>query len=86
MFCNKFLLCNIRKAEYSLTIHSTGGTSTTSLIGDFPGYGTEWFDPTGIANIMSLMRGKEHFRIIYDSDNGNTFYMYLDDGDIRKFH
>jgi hypothetical protein len=56
VFVNGDLLTSIRKADTSLTIHSTSGTTITDLEGDFEGYGTVWYHPDGIANILSLSR------------------------------
>jgi hypothetical protein len=56
VFVNGNLLTNIRKADTSLTIHSMSGTMITDLEGDFEVYGTVWYHPDGIANILSLSR------------------------------
>jgi len=37
--------------------------ATVNKVGDFPGYGTVWFHPDGIANILSLARVKEKYRV-----------------------
>ena len=42
-------------------------------VGDFPGYGTVWFHPDGIANILSLARFKENYSVTFDSLKGNKF-------------
>ena len=39
---NKNLLQNTRKANHDLAIFSTGGKTTTNLVGDLPGYGTRY--------------------------------------------
>ena len=41
--------------------------------GDLPGYGTVWYHPSGIANILSLGRVWKQYRITFDSEVGNTF-------------
>ena len=51
---NRHLLKNIRKSDRALAIFSTGGRTTTNLQGDLPGYGTVWFHPGGITNILLL--------------------------------
>ena len=45
---NKNLLNNVRNTNRDLAILLTGGKTTTSLVGDLPGYGTMWFHPGGI--------------------------------------
>ena len=47
----------------SLDIHCNAGLATADKVGDFPGYGTVWFHPDGIANILSLARVKEKYRV-----------------------
>ena len=67
MFSNRRLLKNIRKSDRSLDIFSTGGRTTTDLKGDLLGYGTVWFHPVGIANILSLSKVADKYRVSYDS-------------------
>ena len=74
VFCNEDLLLNIREADGSMTVHSNGGPRTTNMVGDLPGYGTVWFDPTAIANILSLSRvRKKAYTVSYDSTSGDEF-------------
>ena len=74
VFCNEDLLLNIREADGSMTVHSNGGPRTTNMIGDLPGYGTVWFDPAAIANILSLSRvRKKAYTVSYDSNSGDEF-------------
>ena len=67
VFCNKALLKNIRKVNRSLTIYTNGGKSVTNLKGDLEGVGTVWFDPEGMANVLSLAWMKRRYRVTYDS-------------------
>ena len=86
IFCNPRLLKIIRTISRELTIHSTGGVSKTNTVGDLPGYGIVWFYRSGIANILSLAKVKNNFGVTYDSTNGNTFVVHLDENRFRKFH
>ena len=36
-----------------MKIHCNAGTHVTDLSRDLPGYGTMWFDPQTIANVVS---------------------------------
>jgi hypothetical protein len=56
VFCNPKLLKNIRVADGFMDIHCNAGVTSTNLAGDYPGYGTVWYHPNGIANIISLKR------------------------------
>ena len=71
VFVNRRLLKNIRRIEQYMYIHCTAGVTRTNLVGDLPGYGTVWFHPDGIANILSLSRVKTKYRITFDSDENN---------------
>ena len=52
-------------------------------IGDLPGYGTVWYEPTVIANIMSMSRVTKKSRVIFDSEGGNFFMMVLLDREVK---
>ena len=67
VFCNPQLLTNIRRNTERMRIHCNAGSRLTHLIGDLPGYGTVWYDPKAIANILSLRRVRDKYRITYDS-------------------
>ena len=58
---------------------------TTYLQGDLPGYGKVWFHPGGIANILSLSKVAEKYRVSYDSTRGKKFLVLLPRGKIRYF-
>ena len=70
MFSNPKLLRNIRKAAKTMMIRCQAGSSTTTMIGDLPGYPDPvWYTPKEIANVLSLSLVKKHFRITFDSDS-----------------
>ena len=66
-------------------IHCTARVTQTNLVGELPGYGTVWFHPDGIANILSLSRVKTKYRITFDSDMNNEFIVHKPDGSTRNF-
>ena len=78
VFYNGKLLRNIRKESYFLKNYSTGGVTETNFIGDLPGFGTVWYHPNGIANILSLSKVKKRL-------DGNAFDVHLTDRCIRSF-
>ena len=61
VFYNARLLQNIRKVNKTIDIHYNAGVGSTDMLGDLPGYGTVWYHPTGIANILSLSRAIKIF-------------------------
>ena len=85
VFTNRRLLKNIRRAQKNMFIHCTAGVAKTNLVGDLPGYGTVWYHPDGIANILSLSKVKEKYRVTFDSDINNQFIVHRPDGTQRIF-
>ena len=85
VFVNRRLLKNIRRIKQYMYIHCTAGVTRTNLVGELPGYGTVWFHPDGIANILSLARVKTKYRITFDSDESNEFIVHKPDGTTRNF-
>ena len=85
VFYNSKLLRNIRKESYFLKMYSTGGVTEINLIGDLPGFGTVWYHPNGIANILSLSKVKKRYRVAYNSLDRNAFDVHLTDIRIRSF-
>ena len=52
-----------------MRVHCNAGSRLTNLIGHLPGYGTVWYDPKAIANILSLRQVRKQYHIAYDSTN-----------------
>ena len=69
IFCNPQLLKNIRRTPEGMRVHCNAGSRLTNLVGDPPGYGTVWYDPKAIANILSLQWVGDHYHITYDSSH-----------------
>ena len=59
IFANDKLLTNIREADGYMELATQAGSTTTNMVGDLPGYGTVWFHPKGIANILALVNVKK---------------------------
>ena len=86
VFHNEMLLERIRVSENGhMDIHCNAGVTSTNLVGDLPGYGTVWYHPKGIANILSLNKVKAKYRVTYDSTDGNAFVVHKNDGTTRTF-
>ena len=85
VFVNRRLLKNIRRIDQYMYIHCTAGVTRTNLVGELPGYGTVWFHPDGIANILSLSRVKTKYWITFDSNENNEFIVHKPDGSTRNF-
>ena len=37
-----------------MEIHCNAGVASTNLVGELAGYGTVWYPPVGIANILAV--------------------------------
>ena len=85
VFVNRRLLRNIRWIDQYMYIHCTARVTRTNLVGELPGYGTVWFHPDGIANILSLSRVKTKYWITFDNDVNNPFIIHKRDGSTRNF-
>ena len=66
---NPHIVKNIRKCPDggSVTIHCNAGTRKVKMVTDLKNYGTVWFDPGAIANILLLTRVARQFRVLFDS-------------------
>jgi hypothetical protein len=80
VFTNPKLLKNIRPAKTIMNIRCNAGMTTATEQGDLEGYGTVWYNPKGIANILSLSRVQEKHRVTYDSAAWGVFSVHKEDG------
>ena len=60
-------------------VHYNAGTKIIIKEVTLPGFGTIWFDNRCIANILSLSKAKNRYRIMYDSAGGKKFIMVMPD-------
>eukprot|EP00957_Ditylum_brightwellii_P146294 11139394-Ditylum_brightwellii.AAC.1 len=51
----------------------------TDLVCDFGGWGTTWFHPNGIANILLLHRAKDKWYVTYASTGNDIFKVHKPD-------
>jgi Zinc knuckle len=86
IFCNRALLKDIKATDRCMRVRCNAGWTVTNLMGTFPGYpGEVWFNPDGIANILSLADVAKHFRVRYDSGHEHAFIVEKPDGTERHF-
>ena len=83
IFCNGDLLTKIHTVPTTMHIKCNAGVRGTNKKGNLSGYGWVWFYPDGIANILSLSRVKEKFRVTYDSAGENCFLVHKKDRILR---
>jgi hypothetical protein len=84
-FINPILVKDIRVTDIIMHIHWHFGTSSTRLQATSPDYGTVWFDPKGIASILSFSNMKKKYRVTFDRSTDDSFYVHKSDGSTRKF-
>jgi hypothetical protein len=84
VFANGDMLEDIHQVDDEMVIASNGGSNVTSEMGTVPGYGLVWYDPVGIANIVSLSRVREKYHVSFNSDN-NIFIVTKPDGTVFEF-
>ena len=73
LIANPGMLLNIRKVqrEDTIRVHCNSGVEVMDRVGDLPGHGTVWYEPTGIAKILSMSMAKNKFRVVFDIKGGN---------------
>eukprot|EP00957_Ditylum_brightwellii_P030072 2276400-Ditylum_brightwellii.AAC.1 len=54
-------------------------------MGDLPGFRWVWYYPNGIANILSLSRVKEKYRVTFDSYGNCRFIVHKGNGEVQIF-
>jgi len=87
IFCNKSLLTNIREIKKVMNIRCNAGLSPTNMVGELDGYGTVWYyNPKGIANILSLSQVRKKHRVTYDSATSKVFVVHKTQSRSRRFH
>eukprot|EP00957_Ditylum_brightwellii_P173601 13217176-Ditylum_brightwellii.AAC.1 len=73
---NPCLVLNIRNAGKRLCMGTYTGHAYTDMICNVGGWGTTWFHPNGIANILALHEANDKWCVTYDSESDNTFKIH----------
>ena len=86
LISNKSWLHDIHDDGTSISVRCNAGTITLTQKGYFSSYPEPvWFNPHGIANIMSLDNVAKYFRITMDTEADNAMLLHKDDGLTMKF-
>jgi hypothetical protein len=84
IFYNKALLKDITVTTRCMQVRCNAGWTVTNQIGHLPGYPSEvWYNPNGIANIISLADAEKYFHVRYDSVQEKAFVVEKPDGTER---
>ena len=84
-FCNRRLLTKVREIKKVTNIRCNAGLTRTNMVGELDGYGTVWYNPKGIANILLLSQVEKKHRVTYDSAASNAFVVHKNDSSKRRF-
>lgn len=76
VFCNKKFVRNIRKSPKQLKLETIGGALTIDQVADLPDFGPVWFSPKAITNVFSKAEMADKFRICYDNDVEDVYYVH----------
>ena len=73
LIANPKMLLNIRKVrgKEAIRVHCNSGFKIANRFDDLPGYKNVWYEPTGIAKILSISRATKKFRVVFDSERRN---------------
>jgi len=82
---NPNTLSNIRRSNSQLKVHTNGGTQISLLAGDIKNFGTVWYNPDSLANILSLAAVCKLRCITMDTSVEAALCVHHSDGLIMKF-
>ena len=85
VFRNRLFLRNIRPSARPLKVHTNGGTQVSHLVGDLTNFGTVWYNPDSLANILSLAQVRQQCRITMDTAVEPALVVHHTDGSCMKF-
>ena len=73
LIANPKMLMNIRKVrgKDAIRVHCNSRVKIVDRVGYLHGYGTVWYEPTKIANILSMLRATKKFWVVFDSEGEN---------------
>lgn len=80
LFCNDKMLHNIRAADLGVAVNTNGGPFGSMQVGTLSFYGDVWYNPKGIANILSQDELEKTHLVTYDHVNHNYTVHKLNNG------
>jgi hypothetical protein len=86
MAANEELLHDITSVQNPINVHFNAGTVSVNrngLLGDYPEQ--MWFNPHGIANILSLDNVSQHYHVTMDTSKSNSIILHRNDGSLIHF-
>jgi hypothetical protein len=86
VFADGSLLHNIHKVDKHMRVRCNAGVMLTNLMGwfeDFPE--PVWYNPDGVANILSMYIMTQHYHVTMDSKRDNALFVSKPDGSALRF-
>ena len=77
-FCNQSFMHNVHQVNTMLSLATNAGVMTTDPKAELPGYGTVWFDPQPMTNVLSFGNIAKQYPIRYLQES-DTFQIQLSD-------
>ena len=68
-----------------MNIRYNAGLTRNNMVGKLDGYGTVWYNPKGIANILSLSQVEKKHCQTCDNAASKAFVVHKNDGSKRRF-
>ena len=77
-FCSQSFVSNIRQVNTTLSLATNAGVMMASLKAELPSYGTTWFDPQAMTNVLLFGNIAKQYPIQYLQES-DTFQVQLSD-------
>ena len=74
VFCNQSFLHNVHQVNTTLSLAMNAGMMMTNLKAELPSYGTVWFDPQPMTNVLSFVAKQYPIQYLRGAD---TFQVQL---------
>ena len=71
------------RGKDAIGVHCNSRVKILDRVGELPGYGTVWYEPTGITKILSMLMVTRKFRVVFDSEGGDFSRIVLPDRGVR---
>ena len=84
-FMNTKFVEDIKSTTQPVTLMSNAGYRKVTKEGNVPGFGKAYYHPNFIANILGFSHVKDKYRVAYDSDIDDAFYVFIKPNDPIRF-
>ena len=74
-------ICTVQDKD-AIHVHCNSWVNIVDKIGNLPRYRTVCYKATGISNILSMSRVTRKFRVVFESEGGNSFRVVLLDREV----